>query len=142
MDVYIYKLDLNVEKPVVEKFPAQIRTGVRGENEVIYWVGPNEYHVWYSGFDVRMLGVAYMPIDGVIELITERDYSTELEDVTKIENFCATQIGYLVKRKNIFHKGISAINKFSNRPRHLSNYLIGTEVSTPLPGPFEGEDDE
>lgn len=140
MDVYIYKLDLNVEKPIVEKFLAKIRTGVHGENEVIYSVGPNDWRVWYSGFDVRMLGVVYEPIDDVIELITKRDDSTELEDLTKIEGFCATQIGYLVKRKNVFHKGISAITKFSNRPRHLNDYLIGTQVSTTLPGPFEGEE--
>ena len=155
IDVYIYKLDLNVEKPVVEKFPAQIRTGVHGNNEVIYWVGPNDYRVWYSGFDIRMLGVVYEPIGDVIELITKRDDSTELEDLTKIEGFCTTEISYLVKRKNVFHKGISAIIKFSNRPRRLSDYLVGTRVSRPIditddqfdgdpvlviPGPFEGEE--
>lgn len=129
MDVYIYKLDLNVEKPVVEKFPAQIREGTYGD-EVIYCVGPNDYKVWHSEFDIKMIGVVYMPLDNVIELITKRDDSTELEDITKIENFCTTQINHIVQLSNIFHKGILATIRFSNRPRHLSDYLIGTPLNS------------
>ena len=51
IDVNIYKLDLNIEKPVIEKFSGQIRDIAYADTEVIRWVGPNDYSVWHSSFD-------------------------------------------------------------------------------------------
>lgn len=109
MDVYIYKLDLNVEKPVVEKFPGQIREGAY--DEVIYSVGPNDYRVWHSDFDVEMLGVVYEPLDNIIELIVKRD-KKESESITMIEDYCDKKAEILRKKINRYYRGIIAAIRF------------------------------
>lgn len=110
MDVYIYKLDLNVENPVVEKYPAQIREGTYGD-EVIYWVGPNDYKVWHSEFDIKMLGIVYEPLDNVIELIIKRD-ERESESITMIEDYCYKKTEFLREKLNMFCDGIRAAIRF------------------------------
>lgn len=110
IDVYIYKLDLNVGKPVVEKFPAQIREGAYGD-EVIRWIGPNDYSVWHSEFDTRMLGVVYEPLDNIIELIVKRD-KKESESITMIEDYCGKKAEILRKKINRYYRGISAAIRF------------------------------
>lgn len=109
-DVYIYKLDLNVEKPIVEKFPAQIREGAHGD-EVVRWIGPNDYKVWHSEFDIRMLGVVYEPLDNVIELIVKRD-KKESESITMIEDYCCKKAACIRKKLDMFHRGIGAAIQF------------------------------
>ncbi len=111
MDVYIYKLDLNVEKPVVEKFPAQIREGAYGNDEVIRWIGPNDYKVWHSEFDIRMLGVVYEPLDNVIELIVKSD-KKESESIMTIEDYCGKKAERLRKKLNTYYRGIGAAIQF------------------------------
>lgn len=110
MDVYIYKLDLNAENPVVEKFPGQIREGAY-DDEVIYSVGPNDYRVWHSNFDVKMLGVVYEPLDNIIELIVKRD-KKESESITMIEDYCGKKAEILRKKINRYYRGISAAIQF------------------------------
>lgn len=111
MDVYIYKLDLNVERPVIEKFLATIRTNARGDDEVIYWVGPNDYEVWHSEFDIRMVDFVYEPLDNVIELIVKRDRK-ESEALTMIEDYCGKKAELLRKKLNMFYRGIGAAIQF------------------------------
>lgn len=111
MDVYIYKLDLNSEKPVVEKFPAQIREGTYGDDEVIRWVGPNDYKVWHSEFDIEMLGVVYEPLDNIIELIVKRDRK-ESESITMIEDYCCKKAACMRKKLYMFYRGIGAAIQF------------------------------
>lgn len=110
IDVYIYKLDLNVEKPVVEKYPAQIREGAYGD-EVIRWIGPNDYKVWHSEFDIKMVGVVYEPLDNVIELIVKRD-KKESESITMIEDYCCKKAASIRKKLDMYHRGISAAIQF------------------------------
>lgn len=97
IDVYIYKLDLNVENPVVEKFPAQVREGSHGD-EVIRWIGPNDYSVWHSEFDTLMLGVVNEPLDNVVELIVRRDSMTSDKALMLIQNYCCKKQLFLEKR--------------------------------------------
>lgn len=111
MDVYIYKLDLNVENPVVEKYPAQIREGTYGD-EVIRFVGPNDYKVWHSEFDIKMVGVVYEPLDNVIELIVKRD-RIESEVLTMIEAYCYKKTEFLREKLNMFCDGIRAVIRFA-----------------------------
>lgn len=110
IDVYIYKLDLNVEKPIVEKFPATIRTrtGVRGDDEVIRWVGPNEYIVWHSEYDIHMIGVVYEPLDNIIELIIKRDGMSNAEALMLIQNYCCKKASGFRKKLDMFNRGIGA----------------------------------
>lgn len=107
IDVYIYKLDLNVEKPVVEKFPAQIREGAYGD-EVIRWIGPNDYSVWHSEFDTRMLGVVNEPLSNVVELIVERDGTTSDKALMLIQKYCCEKAAGFRKKLDMFHRGIGA----------------------------------
>lgn len=109
--VYIYKLDLNVENPVVEKFPGQIREGAYGDDEVIRWIGPNDYKVWHSEFDVKMLGVVYEPLDNIIELIVKRD-KKEIESITMIEEYCCKKAASIRKKLDMFHRGIGSAIQF------------------------------
>lgn len=107
IDAYIYKLDLNVEKPVVEKFPAQVRDGSYGD-EVICWDGPNDYSVWHSEFDTFMLGVVYEPLDNVVELIIKRDDTTNEKALMLIQNYCCKKASGFRKKLDMFHRGIGA----------------------------------
>lgn len=164
MDVYIYKLDLNVENPVVEKFPAQIRTSVRGDDEVIYFVGPNDYEVWHSEFDIKMVGVVYEPLDNIIELIVNRD-SEEGEALTMIEDYCCKKAACIRKKLDMFYRGIGSAIKFRVTKVKKSEHLFGLRATavifddfdppeippvsreesmlkTKWPELFEGEDDE
>ena len=101
IDVNIYKLDLNVDKPIVEKFPACIR-------EVIRWIGPNDYSVWYSEFDTRMLGVVYEPLDNVIELIVRRD-DQDLNMIRKIKDYLDIRTLSTGKRLETLYRGYSSL---------------------------------
>lgn len=107
---YIYKLDLNVEKPVVEKFPAQIREGAYGDDEVIRWVGPNDYDysVWHSEFDMCMLGVVYEPLDNIVELIVRRDGMSTDEAAMLIQNYCCKKAASFREKLDMFNRGIGA----------------------------------
>lgn len=107
IDVYIYKLDLNVGKPVVEKFPAQIREGAYGD-EVIRWIGPNDYSVWHSEFDTRMLGVVYEPLDNVVELIVRRD-DPDSNMVRRIKDYLDSRIIPVGKRLESLYRGYSSL---------------------------------
>ena len=142
--VYIYKLDLNVEKPVIEKIPAIIRTGVRGDDEVIHWVGPNEYKVWYSEFDTKMLGVVYEPLDNVIELIVKRD-KKESESITMIEDYCCKKAACMRKKLYMFYRGVGAAIQFmvfkttKVKPIQVqaSGPLLGTHATTVIIDDFD-----
>jgi len=124
IDVYIYKLDLNVEKPVLEKIPAKfVRDG--GYTPVIYSVGPNDYHVWHDDFDYEMLGFVYEPLDNVVELIVKRD-KKESESITMIEDYCGKKAEILRKKINRYYRGISAAIRFM--------VFKITEVKTIRPG--------
>ena len=107
IDVYIYKLDLNTEKPVVEKFPAQIRDGSYGY-EVIRWIGPNDYSVWQSEFDTCMLGVVNEPLDNVVELIVRRDDITSDKALMLIQSYCCKKAADIRKKLDMFYRGIGA----------------------------------
>ena len=105
IDVYIYHLDLNVEKPVLEKIPARlIRDG--GDAQVIYSVGPDDYEVWHSSFDTLMLGSVYEPLDNVVELIVKRDSMTGEKAHMLIQNYCCKKAAILRKKLDMFHRGI------------------------------------
>lgn len=140
MDVYIYKLDLNVEKPVVEKFPGQILEGTYAE--VIYSVGPNHYRVWHSDFDVKMLGVVYEPLDNVIELIVKRDRK-ESEALTMIEDYCGKKAELLRKKLNMFYRGIGAVIQFmvfkttKVKTIHPGGPLLGTRATQVIIDDFD-----
>ena len=108
IDVYIYKLDLNVEKPVIEKFPASIREGSYGDDEVIRWIGPNDYSVWHSEFDMCMIGVVYEPLDNIIELIVKRDSMPNAEALMLIQNYCCKKASGFRKKLDMFNRGIGA----------------------------------
>lgn len=110
IDVYIYKLDLNVEKPVVEKFPAQVREGSYSY-EVIRWVGPNDYSVWHSEFDTFMLGVVNEPLDNVVELIVRRDSTTNKKALTLIQDYCCKKAAMFRKKLDMFYRGIGAASE-------------------------------
>lgn len=107
-DLYIYKLDLNVEKPVVETYPAQIREGSYGDDEVVRWIGPNDYSVWHSEFDTSMLGVVNEPLDNVVELIVRPDDMTSDKALMLIQNYCCEKAAGLRKKLDMFHRGIGA----------------------------------
>ena len=109
-DLYIYKLDLNVENPVVEKFPAQIRDGSYGD-EVIRWVGPDDYEVWHSSFDTLMLGAVYEPLDNVVELIVKRDSMTGEKALMLIQNYCCKKAAILRKKIDMLNRGIGAVTE-------------------------------
>lgn len=106
-DLYIYKLDLNVEKPGVERFPAKIREGSYSD-EVVRWVGPNDWDVWHSEFDTRMLGVVYEPLDNIVELIIRRDVMASDEALMLIQNYCCKKAASLRRKLDMFHRGIGA----------------------------------
>ena len=125
-DLYIYKLDLNADVPVIEKFPAQIREGTYGDDEVIHWIGPNDYKVWHSEFDIKMLGVVYEPLDNVVELIVKRDEASEIEAITMIEDYCCKKAACIRKKLDMFHRGIGAVINFM--------VLKTTKVKTIRPG--------
>lgn len=108
IDVYIYKLDLNVEKPVVEKFPGQVRDIAYADTEIIRWVGPNDYYVWHSEFDTCMLGVVIEPLSNVVELIVERDGTTSDKALMLIQNYCCEKAAGFRKKLDMFHRGIGA----------------------------------
>lgn len=108
IDVYIYKLNLNVEKPIVEKFPGHVREGSYGDDEVIRWVGPNDYSVWHSEFDTSMLGVVYEPLDNIIELIVRRDAMTNDEALMLIQNYCCKKAAGFRKKLDMFNRGVGA----------------------------------
>lgn len=107
IDVYIYTLNLNVETPVVEKFPAQIREGSYGD-EVIHWIGPNDYSVWHSEFDTLMLGAVNEPLDNIIELIVRRDSMTSEKALMLIQNYCCKKAASFRKKLDMFNRGIGA----------------------------------
>ena len=107
IDAYIYKLDLNIEKPIVEKFPAEIREGSYGD-EVIRWVGPNEYIVWHSEYDIHMIGVVYEPLDNIIELIIKRDGMSNAKALMLIQNYCCKKASGFRKKLDMFNRGIGA----------------------------------
>ena len=108
IDAYIYKLDLNVEAPVIEKFPAEIREGSYGDDEVIRWVGPNDYSVWHSEFDTRMLGIVYEPLDNVVELIARCDDMTSSKALMLIQDYCYKKAAMFKKQYDLFNRGIGA----------------------------------
>lgn len=110
-DVYIYKLDLNVENPVVEKFPGQVREGSYGY-EVIRWIGPNDYSVWHSEFDTLMLGAVNEPLDNIIELIVRRDSMTSEKALMLIQNYCCKKAASFRKKLDMFNRGIGAATEF------------------------------
>lgn len=112
IDVYIYKLDLNVEKPVVEKFLGQVRDVAYAYTEVIRWVGPNDYSVWHSEFDTRMLGIVYEPLDNVIELIVRRDGMSTDDAALLIQNYCCKKAASFRKKVDMYHRGIGAATGF------------------------------
>lgn len=136
MDVYIYKLDLNIENPVVEKFPGQIRTGVHSNNEVVYFVGPKDYRVWYSGFDMRMLGVVYEPLDNIIELIVKRD-KKEIESITMIEEYCCKKAASIRKKLDMFHRGIGSAIQFRVTKVKKSEHLFGLRATAVIIDDFD-----
>lgn len=110
IDVYIYKLDLNVEKPIVEKFPGQIRDGSYGD-EVIRWIGPishNDYKIWHSEFDIKMLGVVYEPLNNVVELIDRFDGMSTDEATMLIQDYCCKKAASFRKKLDMFNRGIGA----------------------------------
>lgn len=110
IDVYIYKLDLNVEKPIIEKFPAQVRDGSYGD-EVIRWVGPNDYEVWHSSFDTLMLGSVYEPLDNVVELIVKRDSMTSDKALMLIQNHCCKKAAIFRKKIDMFNRGVGVVTE-------------------------------
>lgn len=111
-NVYIYKLDLNVENPVVEKFFGQIRKGSHGDDEVIRWVGPNNYKVWHSEFDTWMLGVVNEPLDNVVELIVRRDDMKSARAAILIQDYCCKKAASFRKKLDMFNRGIGAATGF------------------------------
>lgn len=110
IDVYIYKLDLNVEKPIVEKFPARIREGSYGY-EVIRWIGPNDYKVWHSEFDTCMLGVVNEPLENVVELVARRDGLASDDAFLLIQSYCRKKATGFRKKLDLFNKGIGAASE-------------------------------
>ena len=112
IDVYIYKLDLNSEKPIVEKYPAWIREGTYGNDEVIRWIGPNDYSVWHSEFDMRMLGIVYEPLDNIVELIVRRDDIASDEALMLIQRYCCGKAAHFRKKLDMFNRGIGAATEF------------------------------
>lgn len=110
IDVYIYRLDLNVETPVVEKFPAEFREGSYGD-KVVRWVGPNEYEVWHSKFDSCMIGVVREPFENVIELIVMRDDMTSDKALMLIQNYCCEKAARIRKKLDMFHRGVGAVTE-------------------------------
>ena len=107
IDVNIYKLDLNVEAPVIEKFPASIRDGSYGY-EVIRWIGPNDYSVWHSEFDTCMLGVVNEPLDNVIELIVRCDYQ-DSNMIRKVKDYLDIRTLSTGKRLETLYRGYSSL---------------------------------
>lgn len=108
IDVCIYKLDLNVEAPVIEKFPGQIRDIAYVDTEVIRWIGPNDYSVWHSEFDTRMLGVVNEPLDNVVELIVKRDDTISGKALMLIQRYCCEKAAGFRKKLDMFNRGIGA----------------------------------
>lgn len=134
-NAYIYKLDLNVETPVVEKFPAQIRESSHGD-EVIRWVGPNEYIVWHSEFDISMIGVVYEPLDNIIELIVKMD-KKESESITMIEDYCCKKAACIRKKLDMFHRGIGAAIQFRVTKVKKSEHLFGLRATAVIIDDFD-----
>lgn len=134
-NAYIYKLDLNVETPVVEKFPAQIRESSHGD-EVIRWVGPNEYIVWHSEFDIKMIGVVYEPLDNIIELIIKMD-KKESESITMIEDYCCKKAACIRKKLDMFHRGIGAAIQFRVTKVKKSEHLFGLRATAVIIDDFD-----
>ena len=120
IDVYIYKLDLNVEKPVVEKFPGQIRDVAYAYTEVIRWVGPNDYSVWHSEFDTCMIWVVNEPLNNIIELIVKRNDTTSAQAAMKIQRYCCGKAAHFRKKLDMFNRGIGAATDF---------YFMGGELN-------------
>ena len=112
IDVYIYKLDLNVEKPVVEKFPGQVRDIAYADTEVIRWIRPNNYKVWHSEFDTCMLGVVNEPLNNVVELIVRRDNTTRDKAAMQIQRYCCGKAARFRKKLDMFNRGIGAATEF------------------------------
>lgn len=142
INVHIYKLDLNADKPVVEKFPATIREGAYGDDEVIRWIGPNDYKVWHYEFDIRMLGVVYEPLDNVIELIVKRE-KKESESITMIEYYCCKKAARIRKKLDMFHIGIGAVIQFmvfkttKVKTIHPGGPLLGTRATQVIIDDFD-----
>lgn len=106
-DVYIYSLDLNVESPSVKRACGIIDTD-DCYNPVKIAVGPNDWDVWHSEFDVRMLGVVYEPLDNVVELIIKRDNTTSEEALMLIQNYCCKKAAGFRKKLDMLNRGIGA----------------------------------
>lgn len=107
IDVYIYKLDLNVDKPIIEKFPAVIREGNYGY-EVIRLVGPIHYSVWHSEFDTDMLDVVNEPVDNIVELIVKMD-EPYLNIIRKFKDYLDNRTLSTGKRLETLYKGYGAL---------------------------------
>ena len=111
IDVYIYHLDLNVEKPVLGKIPARfIRDG--SYTPVLYSAGPNVYRIWHDNFDYEMLGVVYEPLDNVIEIIVRRDSVLSNEAIMLIQNYCCKKAASFRKKLDMFNRGVGAATEF------------------------------
>ena len=111
LDVYIYTLDLNVESPSVKKACGVIDTD-DCYNPVKIAVGPNDWDVWHSEFDTRMLGVVYEPLDNVVELIVRRDDMTSDKALMLIQNYCCEKAAGFRKKLDMFNRGIGAATEF------------------------------
>lgn len=107
LDVYMYRLDLNVESPSVKKECGVIDTD-DCFNPVKIAVGPNDWVVWYSEFDTRMLGVVYEPLDNVVELIVKRDDITSSKALMMIQSYCCDKAARIRKKLDMFNRGIGA----------------------------------
>lgn len=135
IDVYIYAIDLNVEKPELQKMPAKVRKSAYGY-EVIYWVGPNDYKVWHSEFDISMIGVVYEPLDNIIELIVKMD-KKESESITMIEDYCCKKAACIRKKLDMFHRGIGAAIQFRVTKVKKSEHLFGLRATAVMIDDFD-----
>ena len=110
LGVYIYSLDLNVESPSVKKAYGVIDTS-DDYNPIKIAVGPNDWHVWHSEFNMSMLGVVYEPLDNVVELIVRRDGTPRDRAAILIQDYCCKKAASFRKKLDMFNRGIGAATK-------------------------------
>lgn len=114
INVNIYILNLEEGKePRIEKMPGQIIDDGSGYTPLIYYVGPNDFKVWYDDFEVEDLDVTHIPLPNIIEIVTRRE-SPDKFALERIAMFCKKKLNRIHKELDMFEGALGlAVNELT-----------------------------
>lgn len=106
IDVNIYILNLEDGKePKIEKIPGQIIEDVDGYYPLIYHVGPNDFKIFESDFDVDDIDVVTLPFPNTIEVVARRGTPDKFV-LEKIARFCKQKLNRIHKEMDMFESAL------------------------------------